>query len=81
MIASGKMFVANSLPSFMLSLFSWNPLFHAIDQGRGYTFINYNPHHTYALYPVIIGITALSIGLIAEHYTRQYASASWGATR
>jgi hypothetical protein len=32
MIASGKMFVANALPAFMLALFDWNPLFHIIDQ-------------------------------------------------
>ena len=38
MIASGKMFVANSLPSVILPVFDWNPLFHAIDQARGYVF-------------------------------------------
>ena len=43
MIASGKMFVANSLPSFMLAMFDWNPLFHLIDQARGFSFINYFP--------------------------------------
>ena len=36
MVASGKMFVANSLPPFMLSMFDWNPLFHIIDQTRGF---------------------------------------------
>ena len=46
MIASGKMFVANTLPSFMLAMFDWNPLFHAIDQSRGFTFINYNPRYS-----------------------------------
>jgi ABC-type polysaccharide/polyol phosphate export permease len=35
MIASGKMFVANTLPGFMLAMFDWNPLFHIIDQTRG----------------------------------------------
>ena len=35
MIDSGKMFVANTLPSSMLMLFDWNPLFHTIDQARG----------------------------------------------
>lgn len=35
MIDSGKMFVANTLPSSMLVLFDWNPLFHTIDQARG----------------------------------------------
>ena len=40
MIASGKMFVANTLPGFMLAMFDWNPLFHTIDQARGYAFLN-----------------------------------------
>ena len=31
MLASGKIFVANSLPSFMLAMFDWNPLFHCVD--------------------------------------------------
>ncbi|MGB0978883.1 MAG: hypothetical protein ACPGVV_05770, partial [Croceimicrobium sp.] len=26
MVASGKMFVANTLPGFMLTMFDWNPL-------------------------------------------------------
>lgn len=51
-IASGQMFVANTLPGFMISWFSWNPLFHAIDQARGYTFINYEPHFTNWQYPL-----------------------------
>ena len=46
MIASGKMFLANTLPPFMLKMFDWNPLFHCIDQARGFAFINYNPHHS-----------------------------------
>jgi ABC-type polysaccharide/polyol phosphate export permease len=46
MIASGKMFVANSLPSFMLAMFDWNPLFHLIDQARGFAFINYFPRNS-----------------------------------
>ena len=35
MIASGKMFVANTLPGFMLAMFDWNPLFphHRPDAG------------------------------------------------
>ncbi|MEP0641538.1 MAG: ABC transporter permease, partial [Roseobacter sp.] len=35
MFASGKMFVANQLPANMVAIFSINPLFHIIDQGRG----------------------------------------------
>ncbi|MDZ4134855.1 MAG: ABC transporter permease, partial [Paracoccaceae bacterium] len=32
MIASGKMFVANMMPTHILKMFDWNPLFHTIDQ-------------------------------------------------
>jgi ABC-type polysaccharide/polyol phosphate export permease len=81
MIASGKMFVANMLPSSMIALFDWNPLFHAIDQGRGAIFLNYSPHYTSATYPLVLGLVCLMIGLMGEFYTRRHASLSWGATR
>ena len=79
MIASGKMFLANTLPHKMLVLFNWNPLFHTIDQARGFTFINYNPHFSNWEYPLIVGLALLMIGLMGEFYTRQYASISWTA--
>ena len=79
MIASGKMFLANTLPHKMLVLFNWNPLFHTIDQARGFTFINYNPHYSNWPYALYVGLALLMIGLMGEFYTRQYASLSWGA--
>lgn len=79
MIASGKMFVANTLPSFMLAMFDWNPLFHAIDQARGYTFENYFPRYSSWEYAFAVGAVFLVIGLLAESYTRRHASVSWGA--
>ncbi len=81
MIASGKMFVANSLPSYMLVMFDWNPLFHSIDQSRGFVFINYLPRYSSYQYPLIVGVIFLMIGLMGEFYTRKYASASWEARR
>ncbi|MGC3937947.1 ABC transporter permease [Roseobacter sp. EG26] len=81
MIASGKMFVANSLPSFMLSLFDWNPLFHAIDQARGFAFINYNPRYSDWHYAMWVGVVLVMIGLMGEFYTRRHASLSWSARR
>ena len=81
MIASGKMFVANTLPSFMLAMFDWNPLFHAIDQARGFAFINYNPRYSNWEYPLWVGLVLLMIGLMGEFYTRKYASLSWNARR
>ena len=81
MIASGKMFVANTLPAFMLSLFDWNPLFHAIDQARGFMFINYVPRYSSYEYAIIVGLVLLMIGLMGEFYTRRHASVSWGARR
>lgn len=81
MIASGKMFVANSLPSHMLAMFDWNPLFHCIDQARGFVFLNYNPHYSSISYPLKVAIVLIMIGLMLEFFTRKHASASWDATR
>ena len=81
MIASGKMFVANTLPSFMLAMFDWNPLFHAIDQARGYTFINYNPRYSSWEYAMWLGVIFVMLGLMGEFYTRRNASVSWNARR
>ena len=81
MIASGKLFVVNTLPSFMLSIFDWNPLFHIIDQCRGFVFVNYSPRYTSVEYALIIGIVLIVLGLMGEFYTRQYASRSWEARR
>jgi ABC-type polysaccharide/polyol phosphate export permease len=77
MVASGKMFVANSLPPRIRDYFSWNPLFHTIDQCRGFVFENYNPHFTSYMYPVYVTLACLMFGLIAEFYTSQHASLSW----
>jgi len=79
MFASGKMFVANVLPGFMLPYFDWNPLFHIIDQARGYTFLNYTPHYTTVDYAVWVALAALILGLMGEAFTRKQASLSWGA--
>ncbi len=79
MVASGKFFLANALPEAYVQYFLWNPLFHAIDQARGYAFINYNPMYTSALYPVLFGLVALVVGMLGEFYTRQRASLSWSA--
>ncbi|WP_299965035.1 ABC transporter permease [uncultured Roseobacter sp.] len=81
MIASGKMFVANSLPGFMLVMFDWNPLFHVIDQSRGFVFINYNPRYTDWEYAMWVGIVLVMIGLMGEFHTRRHASLSWSARR
>ena len=81
MIASGKMFVANTLPSTMLAFFDWNPLFHCIDQARGFVFVNYNPHHSNWEYPLLFGVVALLVGMMGEFYTRRNTSASWFAAR
>ena len=81
MIASGKMFVANSLPGFMISMFDWNPLFHTIDQARGFAFVNYVPRNTNWEYVMYLSLTLLMIGLMGEFYTRKHASVSWSARR
>jgi ABC-type polysaccharide/polyol phosphate export permease len=81
MIASGKMFVANVLPAYMLALFDWNPLFHIIDQARGFMFVNYNPHYSNWVYALYVSIALTMIGLMGEFYTRRHASLSWQARR
>jgi ABC-type polysaccharide/polyol phosphate export permease len=81
MIASGKMFVVNMLPPSMYTMFAWNPLFHNIDQARGFVFINYFPHKTSLMYPIYFGICLVVLGLIGEFYTRRHASLSWSARR
>ncbi|MCG6884917.1 MAG: ABC transporter permease [Silicimonas sp.] len=81
MFASGKMFVANTMPATMIYLFSWNPLFHIIDQGRGFIFINYNPLKSNLEYPITVSVVLLCIGLIAESQTRKHVSVSWFAGR
>ncbi|MEM1272571.1 MAG: ABC transporter permease [Pseudomonadota bacterium] len=81
MIASGKMFVANSLGSGMVAMFAWNPLFHIIDQARGFTFADYVPRYTNWEYAFYVCVALTLIGFIGEHVTRQYASASWNARR
>ena len=81
MIASGKMFVANTLPAGMLAMFDWNPLFHIIDQSRGFTFLHYNPHFSSVAYPVFVSLGVLVVGLMGEFVTRRSVSVSWMAGR
>ncbi|MDF1726702.1 MAG: ABC transporter permease [Sulfitobacter sp.] len=81
MIASGKMFVANTLPGYMLAMFDWNPLFHIIDQARGYAFLNYYPRYSTWEYAFWIGVGCIVIGMMGEFYTRKHASLSWNARR
>jgi len=79
MIASGKMFVANQTPGYILAFFTWNPLFHCIDQARGFVFVNYTPHHSSIKYALYLSIALFAIGLLGEFYTRRRASLSWSA--
>lgn len=79
MVASGKFFLANALPSTALPYFMWNPLFQSIDQARGYAFINYNPMHTSPFYALLFALALLFLGMLGEFYTRSRASLSWSA--
>lgn len=81
MFASGKMFVANTLPAHMIAMFDWNPLFHIIDQGRGYIFVNYNPLKSSLMYPFWVSLVILAIGIMGVFYTSKRASLSWDAAR
>lgn len=77
--ASGKMFVANTLPGMLLPYFTWNPLFHVIDQARGFSFLNYTPNNTNVTFPLLVTLGALLLGFIMESYIRKRASVSWTA--
>lgn len=81
MIFSGKMFLANATPTYILSMYTWNPLFHSIDQTRGFMFENYHPHYSSIAYPMIVTVVLMVLGLMGENFTRKHASASWNATR
>ena len=81
MIASGKMFVANMLPTAIIAFFDWNPLFHIIDQARGFVFVNYFPHYTNWQYPLYATLVLLLLGMMGEFYTRKHISSSWEARR
>lgn len=81
MLFSGKMFVANAMSFTMLAIFRWNPLFHTIDQARGFVFLNYFPRYTSPWYPLAVTVPLLMIGLMGEFFTRRRASISWWAGR
>lgn len=81
MIASGKMLVANATPAKTRALFDWNPLFHIIDQGRGFIFLNYEPRYTSINYAIYVAMTCFMIGLMGQFFTSKHASASWGKGR
>jgi len=80
-VASGKMLLANNTSPGIRNMFDWNPLFHTIDQGRGFVFLNYLPRYTSVEYPIYATLVCVTIGLMAEFFTRQYASASWNTRR
>ena len=80
-IASGKMVLANNLAPNRRAWFDWNPLFHTIDQTRGFVFLNYTPRYTSYEYAICYALVCILLGLMAEFITRQHASVSWGKGR
>lgn len=81
MVFSGKFFVANMMSPSLMAWFDWNPLFHLVDQGRGYLFINYTPYFTSMSYAIKVTVALMMIGLMGEFVTRKSVSASWTAGR
>ncbi len=81
MITSGKFFVANAVSYKLLVFMSWNPLFHSIDQMRGYTFVNYFPHKSNLEYPMTFVAVALMIGLLGQFWLARNLSLSTSARR
>lgn len=81
MLFSGKMFLASTMPFFLLHSFMWNPLFHIIDQTRGFAFINYSARKTSLTYPFYCIVALLMIGLMLEFVSRKNFSLSTAAAR
>lgn len=81
MIFSGKMLLANSTPGYILAMYTWNPLFHTIDQTRGFMFENYHPHYSSITYPIYVSFAVMIIGLMGENFSNRHISASWSAKR
>jgi ABC-type polysaccharide/polyol phosphate export permease len=81
MIFSGKMLLGNMTPSHIRDFYTWNPLFHTIDQTRGYMFENYHPHYSSIMYPIYVSLALMMIALMGEHYSNRHISLSWGAKR
>lgn len=79
MFGSGKMFVANMVPNAFIIWFLWNPLFHVIDQMRGFIFINYTPQKTSPTYALWFALAMMMVGLLINFTTRKYESISWSA--
>jgi ABC-type polysaccharide/polyol phosphate export permease len=79
MLFSGKMMVASVMSGGMIWMFYWNPLFHVIDQTRGFMFLNYTPRITNITYPVCMAAILMVIGLMGEHFTSKRMSRSWSA--
>ncbi|OLS43298.1 ABC transporter permease [Rhodovulum sulfidophilum] len=75
LIASGKMFAANTLPGRMPVFFDRNPLFHCIDPARGLAFVDCDPHFTAVGHPLRLAIAPTVIGPMGECHTRKFAPA------
>lgn len=76
MFTSGKFMPAAYLPASMVAYFSWNPLFHAIDQIRVAAFVNYNSDVTNLTYPFWFTVIAFTFGLMGEFWARKNLSKS-----
>ncbi|MES0862071.1 ABC transporter permease [Ruegeria sp. SCPT10] len=81
MVFSGKMFLGNALGGTVLMMFAWNPLFHLIDQCRGFVFRNYYPRNSDWEYALWVGIALTMIGLLGDFFSRKHMSQSWDARR
>ncbi|MBK4214435.1 ABC transporter [Paracoccus caeni] len=79
MFGSGKMLVGNMIPNIVLPWFLWNPLFHVIDQMRGFVFINYNPQKSSPTYALWFALATMMVGLLINFTTRKFESISWSA--
>ncbi|TDX32033.1 ABC-type polysaccharide/polyol phosphate export permease [Rhodovulum visakhapatnamense] len=75
LIASGKMFAANTMDRPHAGLLRPEPLFHCIDPARGLAFVDYDPHSTAVGHPLRLAIAPTVIGPMGECHTRKLAPA------
>ncbi len=76
MFTSGKFIPAAYMPGVMVGWFSWNPLFHTIDQARVAIFVNYNSDVSNMSYPIYFTAGMLTLSLMGEFWARKNLSKS-----
>ena len=79
MVASGKFFLANTLPASVLPYFRGTRCFMPSTRRAALRSSTTTPMNTWLYYPVIFSLCVIFVGMLGEFYTRNRASISWAA--